>query len=335
MAATADRFDCIAETGSLKNARRLMRAVCRPLHRSQRKRQLVCVGNHLCLAVQNGPRQFARRVLAQPLGWCGNSHTRPAGSGQNGPCNVIFVDSHNDTIGTDRERARNHNPSPFIAIDTRRPASIIGGMCNLYRMRGTAAEVGRLFNVQPQGGANYGEEVYPGYPGLVVAEGSARAMTWGFPLALTGKQGQRLKPKPVNNAREDKLHTPFWRDSFAKRRCLIPVSQWGEAEGEKGRMTRTWYGIPNEPIFAVAGLWRATLEWGDAYSMVMVDGCDQMADAHDRMPVVLARDDWQTWLNGAPADAFALCQTCSCELVIDKTSEPWAAPRTARAQPLL
>ena len=104
-------------------------------------------------------------------------------------------------------------------------------MCNLYRMTKGTAEVANLFNVEPDLAANYGTEVYPGYPGLVLAEGRARAMTWGFPLVLKGKQGQPLKPKPVTNAREDKLDTPFWRDSFMRRRCLIPVSQWPNRAG--------------------------------------------------------------------------------------------------------
>lgn len=42
-----------------------------------------------------------------------------------------------------------------------------------------------------------------------------RTMTWGFPLSLTGKSGQKLKPKPVNNARADKLDSFMWRYSFA------------------------------------------------------------------------------------------------------------------------
>ena len=58
---------------------------------------------------------------------------------------------------------------------------------------------------------------------------------------------------------------------------------WAEAEGAKGAMTRTWYSLAGEEVFAVAGLWRPTEEWGQAYSMVMVDGCAQMADVHDRM----------------------------------------------------
>lgn len=200
-------------------------------------------------------------------------------------------------------------------------------MCNLYKLRATVAETGRLFGVTAADGANFGEEVYPGYPGLVVAQGMARTMTWGFPLALTGKQGQKLKPRPVNNAREDKLHTPFWRDSFIKRRCLIPLTAWAEAEGEKGRMTRTWYALAGAETFAVAGLWRPTAEWGDAYSMVMVDGCAQMAEVHDRMPVILPQNTWKQWLDGEPAHAFALCQSCTTSLTVDRTSEPWAKPR--------
>jgi putative SOS response-associated peptidase YedK len=115
---------------------------------------------------------------------------------------------------------------------------------------------------------------------------------------LKGKSGQPLKPKPVNNAREDKLGTAFWRASFEHRRCLIPVTAWAEAEGAKGAMTRTWYSLAGDEVFAAAGVWRPTEEWGQAYSMVMVDGCPQMADVHDRMPVVLARTDWEQWLAG-------------------------------------
>ena len=207
-------------------------------------------------------------------------------------------------------------------------ATMMSGMCNLYRMRSGVAEVAKLFGVSADHGANFAEELYPGYPGLVVADGKARAMNWGFPLALTGKSGRKLKPKAVTNAREDKLHSAFWRDSFAKRRCLIPVSQWAEAEGETGRMTRTWYSLGDDQPFAVAGLWRPTAEWGDAYAMVMVNSCDFMAEVHDRMPVILPPADWSRWLEATPDEAFGLCRIWQGELAVEKTSEPWAKPRS-------
>jgi putative SOS response-associated peptidase YedK len=207
-------------------------------------------------------------------------------------------------------------------------------MCNLYTTRKSAAEVAAHFGIASSAitSFNVQAEVYPGYPGMVIRDdGEARtlkAMTWGFPLALTSKKtGQPLKPKPVNNAREDKLGTAFWRDSFVKRRCLIPVSAWCEAEGEKGRMTRTWYSLHGQDLFAVAGVWRPTVEWGDAYSMVMVDGCPQMADVHDRMPVLLTSDEWDMWTQGTPGEAIALARTCHTELAVDGSAEPWLRPK--------
>jgi len=83
-------------------------------------------------------------------------------------------------------------------------------MCNLYRMTKNANEVAGWFDaVDAAAGANFAAEVYPGYTGLVVAEGAVRPMTWGFPLVLKGAKGQPLKPKPVNNARTDKLSSFF------------------------------------------------------------------------------------------------------------------------------
>lgn len=205
-------------------------------------------------------------------------------------------------------------------------------MCNLYRMTKNAAEVAAWFAaVEGTAGANFAGEVYPGYAGLVVTEGAVRAMTWGFPLAMTGAKGQALKPRPVNNARTDKLATPFWRHAFESRRCLIPLGAWAEAEGEKGRMTRTWLSLPGQPLFAVAGLWRPTAEWGAAYAMVMTDTAGCAAEAvHSRMPVVLAPEDYGPWLDGSPAEAFDLCRAWRGPLAIDRTSEPWAKGASAQ-----
>ena len=206
-------------------------------------------------------------------------------------------------------------------------------MCNLYRMTKGVDEIARLFAAVPERGANFAEEVYPSYPGLVVAEGRARAMNWGFPLILTGKRGQKLKPKPVTNAREDKLHTAFWRDSFAHRRCLIPISAWAEPQGKPGQMTRSWYSLPGGEPFAVAGLWRASAEWGEVYTLVMAESSSQMAEVHDRMPVILAAEDWAGWTGATPEQAAALCRTWPGGLIADHTAERWAGGGAAARQP--
>ncbi len=199
-------------------------------------------------------------------------------------------------------------------------------MCNLYNMTKNKDEVAKWFALaEALGGANFSSEVFPGYPGLVATGGEVRQMNWGFPLVLKGKSGQPLKPKPVNNARTDKLDSFFWRSSFEERRCLIPVSAWAEAQGPKGSMTRTWMSLPDAELFACAGVWRESDEWGACYSMVMTDSTGSAAaEVHSRMPVLLRPQDYDGWVSGSPEDARALCKAWDSELTIDRTDQPWA-----------
>ena len=199
-------------------------------------------------------------------------------------------------------------------------------MCNLYRMTKNKAEVAAWFDaVDSLAGANFADEVFPGYPGLVFADGQLRSMVWGFPFAQKSKKtGEPLKPRPVNNARADKLGGFFWRQSFEQRRCLIPLTAWAEAEGPAGSKTRSWMSLPDESLFAVAGIWRPSAEWGAVYSMVMTDAEGPAAAVHSRMPVVLAPEDHGVWTAGAPEEAKALCSAWRGDLAIDRTGEPWS-----------
>lgn len=212
-------------------------------------------------------------------------------------------------------------------------------MCNQQAVRKSAAEVASHFRVEQIDMFNVPEEVFPGTPGMVVHEDGGKrrlqAMTWGFPRPQLAKRtGLPIKPKAVYNARDDRLGIAFWQSSFAQRRCLIPMTEWAEAEGEEGRMTRTWFSLPHTDLFAVAGIWRRSDEWGSVYSMVTVTSCAQMDGINDRMPVVLAPEDWQRWMQGTPEEASKLLRTCHA-LAVDRTSEPWGKPRTGSRTPTL
>lgn len=201
-------------------------------------------------------------------------------------------------------------------------------MCNLYRMTKSPAEVAQWFDAEDRSaGANLSELIYPGYPGLVVARGRLGAMVWGFPLARKGKDGAPLKPKPVNNARADKLGSFFWRDSFEKRRCLIPLTAWAEAEGPSGAKRRSWLAVEGEELFAAAGIWRKSDEWGACYSMVMTDASGRAAELHSRMPVIVERKDYARWCDGTPGEARALCRPFDGPLTIERTKDPWVHRR--------
>ena len=201
-------------------------------------------------------------------------------------------------------------------------------MCNLYTVRRSAAEVARHFSVREAALTNAPEEVYPGQPGLVVREEAGarvmQSMAWGFPLRLKG-MSPTAKPKPVNNIAD--LQKPMWKGLAARPqwRCLIPVTAFAEAEGPKGSKTRTWFNVKDQPIFAWAGLWRVSDEWGPVYSGVMTDCNEAIRPVHDRMPVLLHADEHDRWLHGTFDDALGFQARCFPDDLIEmtRTDELW------------
>jgi putative SOS response-associated peptidase YedK len=202
-------------------------------------------------------------------------------------------------------------------------------MCNRYQ-RGETQKVLNLFGAKPTARFNEGPmQVHPKEPGAVIRlhEGVLvlEQMTWGFPVTLKGKSGQPLKPKPVNNARFDKLGS-FWKRWAIEpaNRCLIPAARYAEAVGEKGRMTETWLSVKDQPVFAWAGLWSDSAEWGTVYTGVMTENAPDLADIHDRSPVILDPADWGTWLSAPLADLYQFDRPYPADRIeVDRTDAPW------------
>ena len=90
----------------------------------------------------------------------------------------------------------------------------------------------------------------------------------------------------------------------ARGRCLIPLTGLA-SRGPKGAKTRTWFNVKDQPIFAWAGLWRDSAEWGPVYSGVMTDCNEAIRPIHDRMPVLLHPDEYDQWLRGSFDDLLA------------------------------
>ena len=206
-------------------------------------------------------------------------------------------------------------------------------MCNLYTTKPSAAEVAALFQTQVPLPFNTPDEILPGRPGMVVREQDGhrvlQSMVWGFPLRLKSmKPGS--KPRPVNNIAD--LRKPTWAGLARKPewRCLIPVTRFAEPQGPKGARTRTWFGVRDEPLFAWAGLWRKSIEWGDVYSGVMTDCNEAIRPVHDRMPVLLHRHEHEQWLHGDFDDVMTLQQRCfpDAAITMERTADLWVPSRS-------
>ena len=144
----------------------------------------------------------------------------------------------------------------------------------------------------------------PGQAVAVVRERDGRrslgALQWGLiPFwAKDASIGRRLI-----NARLDGLDAkPAFREAWQRRRCLIPASGFYEwSEPEAGRK-RPYFILPkDEPVLALAGLWeRWRTPNGDRLEtcvIVTTAANAQLAQIHDRMPLLIPRDAQALWLD--------------------------------------
>ena len=114
-----------------------------------------------------------------------------------------------------------------------------------------------------------------------------RVMTWG----LVAGEGAT----PLINARAETLaERPVFREAFEQRRCLIPADGFYEWETVAGGAKQPYVFAPvdSRPL-GFAGVYgkRGTCAIVTSAARPPVDRL------HNRMPVVVAPDRWETWLD--------------------------------------
>jgi putative SOS response-associated peptidase YedK len=103
------------------------------------------------------------------------------------------------------------------------------------------------------------------------------------------------------NARADTVATkPSFRSAFKARRCLIPADGFYEWQKTQDGKQPFHIRMKDKEAFAFAGLW----EWWrpeegepvESCAIITTDANELMAPIHNRMPVILAANDYVTWL---------------------------------------
>jgi putative SOS response-associated peptidase YedK len=107
------------------------------------------------------------------------------------------------------------------------------------------------------------------------------------------------KAKFIINARAETLaEKPSFRNSFKRKRCLVPAN--GFFEWEKPTK-QPYYFFPKESdLFFLAGIWE---KYSDAHgnefksvAIITTKPNDMVAKVHNRMPVILDEDAQKKWL---------------------------------------
>lgn len=170
-------------------------------------------------------------------------------------------------------------------------------LAEIFDAENLADDPGGHFNVAPTDEA-----------AVVVQRDDRRAVTsfrWG--LIPHWATEARIAGRTFNARSETIAAMPAFRDSFRRKRCLVPVDSFYEWRRENGvrqpyRILRA-DGLP----LVLAGLWDG---WRDpetdavrrTFTIVTTRASERIAELHDRMPIVLPQGAWATWLNPHPVD---------------------------------
>lgn len=117
-------------------------------------------------------------------------------------------------------------------------------------------------------------------------------MKWGWERSFS--------KRPLINARaKETWDKPTWRNAINNHRCIVPVSAYFEWNENQAKGKRDCYRIDPtfEDGFAMGGLYEVNQQTGEMFmSVLTTDPNEKMAEIHHRMPVLLNREDYESWL---------------------------------------
>lgn len=154
-----------------------------------------------------------------------------------------------------------------------------------------------------------------------------RRMRWGLVPRWTkpAEPGVPEKGRPLFNARADKAATtPAFRDALKTKRCLVPMDGWyewlTEPAAEKKAAKVPYFMTPTDGSrLYMAGLWSS---WRDgdrppllSCTILTADSVGDLARIHDRMPLIMPREHWDSWLDPDHEVDPALLESPSLDVV--------------------
>ena len=107
----------------------------------------------------------------------------------------------------------------------------------------------------------------------------------------------KIGARCINAMAETVATKPAFRDAFARRqRCIVPVDAFYEwKKTPAGKQPYAIVGGDRLPL-AMAGLWERWKDRSQTFTIITTVPNELCGAIHDRMPVVLPRERWATWL---------------------------------------
>jgi putative SOS response-associated peptidase YedK len=186
-------------------------------------------------------------------------------------------------------------------------------MCGRFTLVASSDAMQTTFGLSEASGPALAElgpryNIAPSQPVAVItasASGERRLEFFQWGLIPSWAKDAKIGYSMINARAETVAEKPAFRSALKKRRCLIPTSGFYEWKREGKTKIPMYITMKNGEPFALAGLYEF---WKPEGSDMVVKSCtiittepnNLMEKIHDRMPVIIKPQSYDTWLN--PAD---------------------------------
>ncbi|MCU0400322.1 MAG: SOS response-associated peptidase [Algoriphagus sp.] len=203
-------------------------------------------------------------------------------------------------------------------------------MCGRYSLNKSKIELEERFQAEMLADFKPRYNIAPTQLVPVITSDSPKGFSF-FYWGITPDFGQN---KPVAqkliNARAESVNEKIsFKGSFQRRRCLIPADGFFEWK-KLGKKTKIPYrfALREEEIFSFAGIWEeyetVSGESQHTFLILTTTPNELVEEVHDRMPVILKRDQEKKWLDKytSEGDLAKMLNAYPAELMQSYTVSP-------------
>lgn len=183
-------------------------------------------------------------------------------------------------------------------------------MCSRYSLTAPPEAIAKLFRVSIAEAFPPRYNIAPTEPVGIVRNGMRGdrefvLVRWG--LIPSWVKDPREFSTLINARSEGAAEKPSFRGPLRHRRCLVPADGFYEWTGKKGAKIPHLIRLKDRGVFAFAGLAEHWLGADgselETMAILTTNANKDMAPIHDRMPVIIAPQDYGRWLDCRPGTA--------------------------------
>jgi putative SOS response-associated peptidase YedK len=144
--------------------------------------------------------------------------------------------------------------------------------------------------------------IAPTQPVAVITNEKSRELTfyrWG--LIPSWAKDDSMAARMINARSETAAEKPAFRSALRRRRCIIPADGFYEWQQHGKDKIPFFIHRQERQIFGMAGLWEIWQEPGGGEirtcTILTTEANTFMKNYHERMPVILRREDYRLWLS--------------------------------------